>query len=254
MKVPAAARSIARPPATEPVKLTWSTRAGADQLLGLRRGVRTRLLEQALRQAGASNASGSARRRGASAPRASGCTALPAISAGHDGVDRGEIGIVPGRDDEHDAERLARDHSGGSRPSPSGTIGRERLLGDRRPCSARAPRRRASRRHSGPGRPICQASSGDDLARSWSRARRGTAARAAAARSASGTLAPAPCCARAAPPPAPRSTAASLMHGTARRSSLPSMGEMQMMSVSAMARHDLRDEHASVMAAQMISK
>ena len=56
--------------------------------------------------------------------------ALPASSAGHDGVDRGEIGIVPRRDHHHDADRLARDIAAEARLLRR-VIRLERLLGER---------------------------------------------------------------------------------------------------------------------------
>src|SRR6478609_7706102 len=49
----------------------------------------------------------------------------------HDGVDGGEIGIVPGRDDEHEADGLALDHAAEARLLVIGRYGLEALLRDR---------------------------------------------------------------------------------------------------------------------------
>ena len=51
MNVPAAARSIARPPATEPVKLAMVDEAGGEDARGLFMA-EEQVLEEALRQAG----------------------------------------------------------------------------------------------------------------------------------------------------------------------------------------------------------
>ena len=107
-KVPAAARSMARPPATEPVKLMWSIRPEPMQLLGLLMR-HDEIVEQTLGQAGAPKRLGEAL---ADEQRLRGMLQDDRIAgeqAGHDGVDRGEIWIVPRRDDHHDAERFARD-------------------------------------------------------------------------------------------------------------------------------------------------
>ena len=59
------------------------------------------VLEQPVRQAGLVERLGEAL---ADQQRLAAClriTALPAISAGNDRVDRGEVGIVPRRDDQH---------------------------------------------------------------------------------------------------------------------------------------------------------
>ncbi len=152
-KVPAAARSM---------RAAAVDRAGEIDVVDL---ARARSASRCRR--GSARGSGTARRAGrrlsnASAkrsPTSSVCaaclriTALPAISAGTIELTAVRIGIVPRRDHHHDAERLARDHSGGSRPCRLGADRRQRRLGDRRSCSASVPRRRASRRHSGSAGP-----------------------------------------------------------------------------------------------------
>ena len=104
--MPAAARSIALPPATEPVKLTWSTLPERDQLLGLL-VAEHEILEEALRQPGFV---GGRLEALADEQRLRGMLQEHGV-AGHqrrkDRVAGGEIGIVPRRDDEHDADRLA---------------------------------------------------------------------------------------------------------------------------------------------------
>ena len=82
MNVPAAARSIARPPATEPVKLQWSTRPGGEHARGLL-VAEDEVAEQALRQAGGVHRRLEAlARRGSSATACLSSTALPATRAG----------------------------------------------------------------------------------------------------------------------------------------------------------------------------
>ena len=67
---------------------------------------------------------------------------------GQHGIDRRQVGIIPGRDDGDDAERYALDL-----PLKAGLVaglnGGERLRRDARACSARVPRSRGSRRASG---------------------------------------------------------------------------------------------------------
>ena len=106
--MPAAARSICRPPSTEPVKLMWSTLPEP-----ISRSVAawesTRLLEQAQRQAGLLERGGEPL---ADEQRLRGVLEEDRIAGEKrrdDGVDRGEVGVVPRRDDHDEAERLARD-------------------------------------------------------------------------------------------------------------------------------------------------
>ena len=108
MNEPAAARSIARPPATEPVKLRRGRRSPAPSMrLGLL-VAEDEVLEQALRaDPPRSNAIGETL---AGSRVCAECLRMHRI-AGHqrrnDGVDRREVGIVPRRDHQHHAERLA---------------------------------------------------------------------------------------------------------------------------------------------------
>ena len=85
--MPAAARSMARPPATEPVKLTWSMRARAEQLLGLRMR-QDEIVEQALGQAGAPERLGDALADEQRLRRVLQDDGIAGHQAGHDGVDR----------------------------------------------------------------------------------------------------------------------------------------------------------------------
>ena len=73
-----------------------------------------------------------------------------------DAVDRGQVGIVPGSDDEHQPQRLAADEAREARLAPR--AGDRPAPGVLPPaCSGRAPPGRGSRPGSGAiGRPICQ--------------------------------------------------------------------------------------------------
>ena len=129
-KVPAAARSMRRPPSTEPVKLMWSIWPEAISF-SVSAWPRTRFWKRPRRQAGALGGFGEA---------LADQQGLRGVLEDHrvagqqrrdDRVDRGEVRIVPGRDHHHDAERLARDEAG-----EAGLVGellerRERRLGDR---------------------------------------------------------------------------------------------------------------------------
>ena len=114
MKRPAAACSTAAPPATEPVKATWSTPSAPDHLGG-RRLRHVHGLEEPVRQPGGLRCLfhplGAERRlvRVLEDDRVAG------HQRRHDSVDGGEVGIVPGRDHEHDAERLAADEAAEAR-------------------------------------------------------------------------------------------------------------------------------------------
>ena len=167
--MPAAARSIALPPATEPVKLMWFDLAGGDQLLRLR-VAEHEVLEEPLRQAGLV---GRRLKALADEKRLRGVLQEHGV-AGHqrreDRVAGGEVRIVPRRDDEHDAERLALHVAAEARASPSARAAR---APPRRstPCSGRAPRARPSRRHSGPAGPSARRAPARSR-RSWRAARR----------------------------------------------------------------------------------
>ena len=128
--MPAAARSMARPPATEPVKLMWSIRPEpmSFSVCSMRQD---EIVEETLGQAGAPERLGDTL---ADEQRLRGVLQDDGIAgekAGHDSVDRGEIRIVPRRDHHHHADRLARDVA-----AEAGllrrVIGLERLLGERR--------------------------------------------------------------------------------------------------------------------------
>ena len=106
MKVPAAACSIARPPATEPVKLTWSILPEPISF-SVSAWSRTRFWNTPFGSPACLERLGEAL---ADEQRLRGMLEDHRVAGHqrrHDGVDRGEIGIVPRRDDEHDAERLA---------------------------------------------------------------------------------------------------------------------------------------------------
>ncbi len=106
--MPAAARSMVRPPATDPVKLTKS-KAPAAIRSSVVRWSRNRLTNTS------SGTPASTKARTMRSPASSVCvaclmtTALPAIRAGATVLMAVRYGIVPRRDDEHHAERLAQD-------------------------------------------------------------------------------------------------------------------------------------------------
>ena len=196
-KVPAAARSMRRPPSTEPVKLMWSIWPERDQLFGVGMA----------RERGSGTARPAARRACAASAKRSPTSSVCARVledhrvAGHqrrdDRVDRGEVRVVPRRDHHHDAQRLARDEAGEAR-----LVGELRAAPATprrsRSCGARVPRRRASRRRSGPAGPSAR--------RARARSRRSSASSASTnwPTSCHALARPSPRASRAAPPCARR--------------------------------------------------
>ena len=120
---------------------------GADQLQRVVVG-HVQMLEQALGQAGFLEGGGEALGAERRLRRMLEDHRIAGHQRRHDAVDRGEIGIVPGRHDEDHAQRLAADEAGEAGPR----VGRHVARAPRarsRSCSGRAPRSRASRRATG---------------------------------------------------------------------------------------------------------
>ena len=105
MKVPAAAFSMARPPATEPVKLTWSILPEPSSF-SVWAWLSTMFWNTPFGRPGLLEGLGEAL---ADQQRLRGVLEDHRVAGHqrrHDGVDGGEVGIVPRRDDHDDAERL----------------------------------------------------------------------------------------------------------------------------------------------------
>ena len=155
----AAARCTAWPPATEPVKATNATRAspitGRDLIV-----IDVQVLEDAVGQAGGRERFGVALGDERRLLRHLQDHAVAGEDRRDDRVDRGEPGVVPRREHEHDAERLAPDEALEILLWLDRDVG-ERALGDRRSCSATrsGKPRRISNGLCAIGRPICQVSS-----------------------------------------------------------------------------------------------
>ena len=142
-----------RPPSTEPVKLTWS------------------ILPEPISFSvcGVARARGSGTARRAARPSRTACGEALADQQRlrgvledhrvarhqrrHDGVDGGEVGIVPRRDDHDDAERLACSRSGGSRSFRLGAARARAPSRRSRSCAGAFLDAAASRRHSAPAGP-----------------------------------------------------------------------------------------------------
>ena len=128
MKRSAAARCTAWPPSTEPVKATKSTRGSA-----ISRAVcscdRCSALEQAFRQAGRAQAVLEALGAQRRLRRMLQQHRVARHQRRYHAVDRDQVGIIPGRDREHDAERLAPQEAAESVLRPRVDVG-ERIGGD----------------------------------------------------------------------------------------------------------------------------
>ena len=154
----AAARCMAWPPATEPVNATKATRGSLT----------TRSVSSCDRCRTWNTPSGRPRLAKAFRETLGAQRRLRGVlqhhgvarhDRRHDAVHRDEIRIVPGRDGEHDAQRLAAHEALEIRLSARRRC-RRALRARWRSCSARARACRALRSaRSGSGRPICQVSS-----------------------------------------------------------------------------------------------
>ena len=102
MNVPAAARSIDRPPSTEPVKLTKSKLLAAMSC-DVRRVVEEDVLEHVFGNARLDKRTHHALPDQDGLARMLDDHGIPRHQCGGDRVDRRHVGIVPGRDDEDDA-------------------------------------------------------------------------------------------------------------------------------------------------------
>ncbi len=140
MKRPAAARSMASPPGTEPVKQTWPMR-GSRIIAG--RGVMGQVngLQQASRQASFGMRPGKGLRAKRGLLGMFQQHGIPGHEGRHDGIDRRQQGIVPWRDDQHNADRITADEPPEAGLSENGDIGQAvRRQADHHPRRSSKPR------------------------------------------------------------------------------------------------------------------
>ncbi len=155
MNLPRAACCTAWPPADRAGEVDIGDFRGGDHLRRVVMG-QHEMLEQALRQAGGIEGLleilGAKRRLGGMLQD----HGIAGHQRRHHAVDRGEIGIVPGRHDEHDAQRLAVQHAGEAglvgEASTSASASGARLIMKR----ARSSKPRISNGLCAIGRPICR--------------------------------------------------------------------------------------------------